>query len=120
MTTLQPVDSALIDRAVKAGLVLMPCGACKGTGECECPMCVDDDPHREPCPGCDGCGEDRASWGPVGAVLMSGYAVVIDVRAVSVAAHTDPDHRWHQHDGTPESIATAALTAFCRAKENAR
>jgi len=118
----------LLTRAQALGLRLLECATCRGTGLwCDsCPDVHGTWPTREAscscchdCPACNGTGEDRTPGGVLMAVAIwaigaGRYTCVWDDH-VTVVLGRHGDVQAADHDGTPESIARAALTAFVRA-----
>lgn len=136
MTPRPTIVPDLLARAVKAGLVLAPCRACRGftndtigrrvgyqNGYLQW-CCAFAETDYEACPLCYGSGEDqtpgalrvavetwwlgdaKAAFHPRIFLTQVAYLLVDHFREIS-----------EPHDGTPESIRDAALTAFCRAME---
>ena len=120
----------LIDRAVKAGLKLADCACCGGREEIE----IETYPapyggkweFTYPCPACNGTGQDRTPWAVFGAVVA--WTLANDRHLLLHDNHVSIFRRGFQwfntealtgsckHDGTPESIARAALTAWLRTR----
>ena len=105
------IDSALITRAVEAGLALGKCACCDGAGYTS--------PERggwAHCPACDGTSHDTTLGGLLLAVFAGQPYLFIDEERVGVGGFEGDE----PHDGTNEGRVTAALTAFVRAKESTR
>lgn len=116
------VDPDLITRAVKAGLAPVPCSVCRdgASGYCECARCMPD--ASAMCVACGGTGLDTSPRGLRAAVeawwMGDANAALHPRITVTLTGYLMDDHfrRFTEpHTGTPESIATAALEAFCRA-----
>jgi len=103
------------DAAAKAGLALLPCGCCGGTGACTCARCCGAENPMEVSPAecgvCEGTGVDLSPSWVLMAVLVSDCIVDFDWESVMVTA-TNGKRALVAHDDTPEGIATAACQAW--------